>query len=457
MKDLNIGGKYSFSGFGYFSPAFTVTAQWAMSMAGLNFFDFHMMAFFPFFFLTAYTFYIYGKDWLSLIFFLIATLTKFPFDIFILIFALEELLLYIYLNRKNKTAKFKILSIPVILLVFSSGSLIAGELLSLIGPSNISNFAHFSNVAVFPFGQIILTFFIIFGVVLFIPLYSKRWVFFFVPYTILVILAQNQAYYFPGVFTDQYSVLYYPFIFLGLIDVIASRKLKEESITKSTKNNHKHKFNISNSMKTIVPIFIILLLMSAAFQPWSPAIKNNAYINYYHNDCNPQQAYQTYIYLSEESKLIPQTNPYVLVTNDIPEAYPRALINGPYRVGELVMGFPSPVFENISIQDAVNNTFPYITWNGTVINIPIDYAWAISTSAVFNAKSGTQSMSEIIQVMLASGKYGIIAQADGTILLMRNYMGSPILYTPINYNIQTNDVPDPALYTIINKLYNYSN
>ena len=32
MKDLNIGGKYSFSGFGYFSPAFTVTAQWAMSM-----------------------------------------------------------------------------------------------------------------------------------------------------------------------------------------------------------------------------------------------------------------------------------------------------------------------------------------------------------------------------------------------------------------------------------------
>ena len=191
--------------------------------------------------------------------------------------------------------------------------------------------------------------------------------------------------------------------------------------------------------------------MSVSFQPWSPEEKNNSYNNYYYSN-NPYRNQNTYSYLVKESKLIPTNNPYVLVPNNIPEAYPRESIGGEYRIGQLVMGFPSPVFKNITLSDAINNTFPYIAWNGTVVNIPIDYAWGVCPSAATRANSGYQSQLDIMNIMLESGKYGIMAEANGTIVIERGYHGTPALYVPMNNVFR----PDIGLSSTKLSVINYS-
>lgn len=422
-------------------------------LAGLNFFDFHMEAFFPFFFLLAYAFYIYEFRILSLLFFVIAALTKFPFDIFVALFGIEEIFFYF---RNNTEDRKKQLLIPAIILIVSMASLIAGEMLSLAGPHNVSQVIHSSTIAVFPLGSLMLTLFLIFGSVIFLPLYSKRWLLFFIPYIALSAITRNPAYEFPDLLSDQYSALFIAFIFLGIIDVLS--RISEHVVTKNIPNakNKRYRYHITIPTRTVLTVLIILIIMSLAFQPWSPVIKDNSYTNYYYST-NPYDNSKTYAYLSEEANLIPRTNPYVLVPNNIPEAYPRALINGPYRVGELVMGFPSPVFENITIQDAINNTFPYIAWNGTVVGIPLDYAWGTITDAVFYSDSGYQSMFNIMQIMLESGKYGVMAEANGTIVLQRGYTSPPALYIPMNHFLSPNTGSSDTHFTISNDSYNFNN
>ena len=114
-------------------------------------------------------------------------------------------------------------------------------------------------------------------------------------------------------------------------------------------------------------ILITLILMSLAFEPWSPFVKDNNLINYYGNSNNPYDSFQTYGYLTIEGSMIPRTNPYVLAANNIPEAYPRALPGGSHHIGELIMGFPNQVFEPVTLNDSLNNTFPSIAPHYEVI------------------------------------------------------------------------------------------
>ena len=422
-------------------------------ISGLNFFDFHMQAFFPFFFIMGYAFYVYEYRLFAFIFFIIASLTKFPFDVFVALFAIEEIFIFYVGKEKIKTKKIPI--IPVILFFLSTIFLISGELLSLAGPHNIASFIHASSSTVFPIATFMLTMFLIFGSVLFLPLHSKRWGIFFVPFILLSLISNSSSYYFPNILSDQYSSMFIAFIFLGLIDVLADIHIKEvhENTVKTNKHN---KLHMTATKRIIISIFIILILMSVAFQPWSPEEKNNIYNNYYYSN-NPYRNQNTYSYLVEEGKLIPTNNPYVLVPNNIPEAYPRELIGGKYGVGELVMGFPSPVFKNITVSDAVNNTFPYIAWNGTVVNIPIDYAWGLCPSAVTREKSGYQSQLNIMNIMLESGKYGIMAEANGTIVIERGYHGIPSLYVAMNNVFRPDIGLSPTKFTIINNSYYFSN
>ena len=415
-------------------------------MSGLNFFDFHMQAFFPFFFIMGYAFYVYEYRLLAFIFLIVASLTKFPFDVFVALFAIEEIFIFYVGEKKNKTNKFPV--IPVILFSLSITFLIIGELLSLAGPHNLSSFIHTSSSTAFPFVTFLLTMLLIFGSVLFLPLHSKRWALFFVPFILLSLIANNSIYYFPTILKDQYSSLFISFIFLGLIDALSDIHLKEIG-KHAVKTNKRKKFHIPTIKRMIISIFIILILMSVAFQPWSPEGTNNNYIKYYYSN-NPYRNQNTYSYLVEEGKLIPTNNPYVLVPNNIPEAYPRDLIGGEYSIGELVMGFPGPVFKNITVSDAINNTFPYIAWNGTVVNIPIDYAWGICPSTVTRANSGYQSQLNIMNIMLESGKYGIMAEANGTIVIERGYHDTPVLYVPMENVFRPDIALSPTKFTVVN-------
>ncbi|MHB8396204.1 MAG: DUF2079 domain-containing protein [Thermoplasmataceae archaeon] len=404
-------------------------------LAGLNLFDFHMQAFFPFFFLLSYTLYIYGYVKTSFLFFIITALTKFPYEIFIILFSLIELFSF-YHDRKDIGEKKSKPTYLILLLLFSLFSVSFGYALSFIGD-------HFSLATVHsaggtqptPLGNLAVTAILILGPVLFLPLYSKKWAPFLLPYFVLVAVTRNPIYFFPDIITDQYSALFVAFIFLGIIDSLSKRKDSKNILRKepSHRFNIKRTFKISERGKTALSILIFLVLFSIIFQPWSPLVKDNNYVNFYSKQNNPYDSFQTYTYLVEEAKLVPRQNPYVLVPNNIPEAYPRALIGGPQRIGELVMGFPGPVFQNITLEDALNNTYPYLVGNGKVSNIPIDYAWAVTETGADFSVSGYQSIIQIMDIMLESGKYGILAEANGTILLERGYDHPPALYAPLNH------------------------
>jgi len=400
-------------------------------IAGINWFDVHNQAFFPFFFVFSYMFYLYGYKKTSLFLFAITALIKWPYGIFVALFAFYELVSYLY-RRKRQKDNIKMIY-PLILFIFSFSALALGYGISFSGGHVSGAFFHVSSAAhVFPLGNIALTVIMILGSLFFLPLFSKRWALFLIPFFALIVIARNAGYLFPDIFTNQYLSMVVPFLFLGTIDVLSVRKRDENKTTSPQKriSRRYREIRTSQTTRTVLTIFVLLVLFSFVFQPWSPLTNDNGYIQWYKT--NPYDNSNTYTYLSEEAAMIPRSNPYVLVPNNIPEAYPRAIVGGPYHVGTFVMGFPSPVFLNITLKDAINNTFPYIANRGRIVYVPMDYAISTITNAVAFAKSGYQSILQIMDIMLQSGRYGIMAEANGTIVLERNYTYPPTLFVPMN-------------------------
>lgn len=426
-------------------------------IAGINFFDVHNQAFLPFFFILSYMFYLYGYKKTSMILFAITALIKWPYGIFVVFFAFYELVSYLYNGRKTHLDN-KNLVYSVILFVFSSSALVLGYGISFSGGHVSASFFHFSSFTqTFPLGNIAITFMMIVAPVFFLPIFSKRWVFFLLPFFTLMATGNNAIYFFPDIYTDQYLSMVVPFLFLGIIDVLSTRyrnESKDKAIQKKLTRIYRE-MRSSQTAKIVVSVLILLVLLSIVFQPWSPLSSDNGYISWYRT--NPYDNVNTYTYLSEEAGMIPRSNPYVLVPNNIPEAYPRATVGGPYHVGTFVMGFPSPVFLNITDGDAINNTFPYIAANSHIVYAPMDYAISTITNAVAFSKSGYQSIVQIMDIMLESGKYGIMAEANGTIVLERNYTYPPALYVPMNRYIGVSDGSAPAVHISANNSFIFSN
>ncbi|SIM60666.1 DUF2079 domain-containing protein [Cuniculiplasma divulgatum] len=400
-------------------------------IAGINWFDVHNQAFFPFFFVISYMLYLYGYRKASLTFFMITALIKWPYGIFVALFAFYELVSYIY--KRNKNADNKKLIYLLMLFVFSVSALIFGYSISFIGGHVSASLIHANaSTGAYQLGSVSITFVMILAPLFFLPLFSKRWILFLIPFSALMFIARNPIYFFPDIYTDQYLSMLVPFLFLGLIDVISRRNDADYKLTIPQKRLRKiyNRVRTNQTTKTVLSILIFLVLFSLVFQPWSPYVNDNGYINWYRD--NPYDNFNTYTYLKEETGMIPRSNPYVLAPNNIPEVYPRALVGGPYHVGQFVMGAPSPVFLNITLRDAVNNTFPFIASGGHIVYVPMDYAISTITNAVSFVKSGYQSIVQIMDIMLLSGKYGIMAEANGTIALERNYTYPPALYIPMN-------------------------
>ena len=428
-------------------------------IAGINYFDAHNQAFFPFFFILSYMFYLYGYKKTSMVLFAITALIKWPYGIFVIFFAFYELVSYLF-NRRKIPLDNKNLVYSIILFVFSSSALVLGYGISFLGGQVSLGGLHVSSAThVLPLGNIAVTIVMILAPLFFLPLFSKRWVLFLSPFFLLMAIANNTIYFFPGIYTNQYLSMIVPFLFLGIIDILSTRygnESKDKAPQKKITMIYKE-MRSSQTTRTVFSILVLVVLLSIAFQPWSPLVKDNNYVDYWNRADNPYDNVNTYTYLSEEAAMIPRSNPYVLVPNNIPEAYPRATVGGPYHVGTFVMGFPSPVFLNITVRDAINNTFPYIAAEGHIVYVPMDYAIATITNAVAFSNSGYQSIVQIMDIMLESGKYGIMAEANGTIVLERNYTYPPALYVPMNRYIGVSDGGTPAEHLSANNSFIFSN
>ena len=410
------------------------------SLAGINWFDIHGQAFFIFFFIMGFYFYISKKYYLSAIFLILSGTVRFPYIVFPLLFAFLTLLEKYFENRKDRK-RFTIHSIKFPLILFAISFLILALeyylfSFSHIKPVDLSGSLHLAKASVFSdIDSKIITVLIFLSPFLFLPVQKPKWAIMLFPYFFLVFYANDPSYLFPNVIIDQYSSMVIPFLYIGLFEVLSTRR------DYSTDSNKRRRLlaNIKNDhvLRSALTIFLFILVFAAVFQPYSP-ISSYSEPNFISNHELNQKSSSFETFESVVS-LIPNRDPFVLMQNSMPEVpLHDPVIFNPYL--DSVFGFP------------YNLTF--LIPNGTWTN-RIDYVLADSNSNTFcqsgSSPADNQTMFDVIHRLYATGNYGIMAEDDGFILLKHNYTGPIIYYQP------TSEQFSPTSLAVLNESYRNGN
>ena len=409
-------------------------------LAGVNWFDIHTLAFFPFLFLLGYYLFLKGRYMLSTVIFLLSGQVEFPNIIFPFLFGLFtiiEILIQERFNKRNKLPKqFKyalFLAISSFLILVSGFYFLEGGSIS-----NSANLIHTSSQVLpltYDLDNKIFTIMLFLTPVALMPLFSKKWLVFTLPYFFLVLSSNTGIYTFPRFMSLTETAEIIPFIYLAtIVGIYNLNKLtpeKSEKIVdlgtsidsyKRNKEGARNKLfknlastNLGLEKKIVILIFVLIILFAFVYEPYGP-------LNKYSNaDYNLQQNLVVNMTLFNELEqminMIPKNDPYVLVQNNMPEYYPRQLpYNGSYMIAGVV---------NFSANLAPNHIC-YQTTNGNIVNARIDYILADQYSTWFYY--GNPSMCDFVTKLYSGGHYGILAEASGLVLLERNYTGPIKLY-----------------------------
>lgn len=402
-------------------------------VAGSNFFNAHFQTFFPLLFISAYYFYLKKKYIPSTILFLLSGTVRYPYFIFPALFAFLGFVEIIY-KRKSKNVEYKkelSKQTKYLLIIFTFS--IAFLLIRMItaGIFTISISTSTSPMS-YNITNRLMTILLLFGVLLFIPAFSKRWILFFIPSFYLIFFGSN-PYYYPMLFHDQYALFIYPFIYLALIDGLAFL------IHLNKKSNHKNLLRklqikkISKNRKiviTLLSIIIILALLDTVYEPYGP-YNSGSNVNYGFGNSLKSNSSQ-FEALSQVTKLIPDNNPYILTQNNLIEIYPREMIPPNSISGLPLIAGMLDIGKNLSINEISENKIPIVISNN-ITYTNVDYILADVYSSWYNFNSyGYPSMSFLIAKFYNSGFYGMVAEDNGIILLERGYTGKVKLYSPIN-------------------------
>lgn len=411
-------------------------------LSGINWFAFHFQAMFiPLFFL-AYYFYVKQMKKMSFILFLIAGLVKFPFILFIAMFAIIQIILSLRdnVNGRKLEAIMSKERYLFILFILSFIIFILGYFLTIRYNLTISIYTHSSsanfNLFVSTAYSKFLTLLLIFIPFAFLPLFSKKWVLLYLPFIALMFYSNSNIYVFPHIFQLQYMSMIIPFIFLGFIDSLKGFPIStpRKTIFKAKVVYGREYKPIPKRQNVIIAIFLFVILFALFFQPYGS-------FNSYTSDnfsYSEQVSYNLtqYNYLVSEADLIPTNNPYVLMQNNMPELLPRTLEynNTPLTVG-LVAFAP-----DLNISNVLLNSFPRQIIGSKWTDVKIDYALGdgYTPNYFLSSYPGSPSTLEFLKVLYSSGIYGIYAQQGDVVLLKRNFNGSPILYKPYNEYYLTN-------------------
>ena len=395
-------------------------------LSSLNWFDFHFQSLFVTFFLFAYLCYLKNKYWCSSILFLISGLVRFPYAIFPFFFWI----LAFVLDRKEKanskfqwTASFNIILYAAILvssyLLLKNGA-ISTHITSTINP--------FYNLPVK-----LITIGVIFAPILFIPLFSKRWMVFMLPYLILMFIANNPVYEYPYLFELQYSASFISFVFLGLIDSLSnphrfSYILNHVRIFNAHRKKNTEPKDLSSFTvhKAVVALLAACICSTVIYQAAGPInLLNQEGINVSSvTHYNPELSE-----FSSVSSLIPRSCPYVLLQNNLPQFLP-----GPSGNNLRMPGFIGP---NLSLTQFSNNLFPW-KYGSFSASTPIDYILGdVASTQQFTQSlvNGFPDMANLTDQFLSSGYYGILGEDGPFFVLERGYSGYPLLYSPYSTTI----------------------
>ncbi len=401
-------------------------------ISGLNWYDFHNEAFFPVLFLLGYYLYIKDRKLTSLIPFFLSATVRFPYAGFLLLFAIILLFEELIRNfRKGEGLRIKGFSY-IGTLFFISLFLLIGSYLLNGNLSYVGAVVHYKNSAEKPLLTGLETFLFVFLPLGLIPFLSKKWALTYTPYFVITVFIGGYGFVLPTAFHYQYTAMIVPFVFLGFIDYIASISNSKNSWIKNRARFVKK--NIRFYKKLIVfSVAALTITTGLLFEPYSPINKYN--FDNFNNFGNYETGNASnYAYLIDVLAFIPRNNSSVLIQDNLPEVYPRpeSVVTFPNSIEMLVAGDTSNLqfSKNLSLNEFKKNSFEVITYSGIpykqkIYNISIYYALAFTNSPWYYA--GPPSMQFFVQEMMESGKYGIVANFHGFILLEWNYKGPVLL------------------------------
>ena len=390
---------------------------------GIMWFDFHYQVFFMPLFLFAYLLYI-RKNYVSSAFlFLLAGTVRYPYSIFPMAFAFIELIL-ILRNKRSAYDRRRFALMSLLFLITAiwtlSGFLIFGVSSTIphsgMSPYTITGSAPWLRV------YVILLFL---APLLFLPVLRVRWIILVLPAFFLFITSSYTWYSYPHVFQGQYVAGVVPFLFLGLIDYFASSgKINHED--KRVRHNPLKAFRKITNLSLITSVIVFLIFLNIFFAPFSPL--NDQFGDQFNFQQNTSYNPHQYSELSSMIGMIPSSETYVLYQNNIPEVFPRSLPQG----GALLMGGYLGSLGNVSVQEAINNSWS--VYSGSVlVSMPINYALADAANPNFYLRGN--SVYSIVHDMYSSGKYGILSEGYGLMLLEHGYKGPIQNYVPENSTI----------------------
>jgi len=385
-------------------------------IAGMYWFSFLYQALFPTLFLTAYYFYLKERYKISIVLFLLSGLTLFSFMVFPILFSLITIIECIYYRRHSGYDRVK-MHFSLILLIASL------SIFLVINYSNI-NMGILGNMSMYipkhidPFKNIdykMNVLLIVLVPLLALPVISKRFIIFFIPYFYALFYITTSPGIIPSFLSYQFAPLIIPFLFLGFIDTL--QNLFEDANNEEPRPRiEKLKNELANPrFKFTALMLVLVILFATVYQPIGP------FNQYSQANFDLKQStsanFTLYNNLQKIISLIPSNDPYVLTQNNLPEVYPRPLAYGmPFVTG--ITNFTSNITATkIYINNSGKLTMPRIDYILSDLNSPW-YLYGKTNMYYFNS------------LLYSSGKYGIVAEASGLVLLEKGYSGHIKYYVP---------------------------
>lgn len=382
---------------GRFIPV-AVSLLWLLyyPMAGVNWFDFHFMALFPTFFLSAFAFSIYGRWKIALVFFLLATITDFLIP-FVMI-SYSSVTLYLDYKNGRRIGKNHTAWILITFSIFIVTNVLFGFSYTLQYLYNAS-----TTIAVFnaSFPEIGFYFILIMAPFLFFSVLAPEFLILLLPFFLLVSFSGFDFYL--RTYYIQYPSLTAPIIFLSAI--YGMHHFNEGALSR---NRHHIKRLLKPAVVSMLMLNTILPLLftPAGNMVTQPVFNSNlygasTYSAYTYN--TPYYISQTNadLYLGEMILLIPQ----------------GASVTGQNNMPQLLQGY--------------EYYWPKEILNGTNVGIYPEYAivdpynWFYN-NPIFPGENPNYTAKNAFNKLLSTGLYGIYAKAYGITLIKKDYTEVPL-------------------------------
>ena len=390
---------------------------------GIMWFDFHYQVFFMPLFMFAYLLYLRKNYVASTLLFFLSGIVRYPYSIFPVAFASIELLL-LFRNRQSEYNRNRMVSMALLLALMVIWTVLGFLLLGLSSTIPHSGVSQYTGTAV-TFWSRVDVILLFLAPLLFLPVLRARWIILVLPAFYLFLSSSYTWYAYPHVFQGQYAAGVAPFLFLGLIDYLAL-PVKRKDAMKMKMPKMRGLFRLKSASRPIVAILAILLFLNIFFAPFSPL--NNQYGDKFNFQQNTSYNQLQYAELGSMLKMVPSSEAYVAYQNNIPELFPRA----PPPGGALLMGGYLGSFTNLSVNEAINNSWQ-VNAGGSEVPMPVNFAIADASNPNFYLDNN--SAYSMVHDMYESGKYGILSEGYGLILLQRGYNGTIENYAPENVTI----------------------